>query len=298
MYKLLEIAQKCNNFVPLNSIPILHKNYRVGYIKQENLKIIQQYTGDLFNGENPLIFKDLSFEELSSRFEKVVLELRDLNIFPALRKWRNELYVIYDNNGKKLFTIERCAVALFAFISHGVHLNVYNYDEEASVDSPEWKLANWKMWIARRSPTKDLYPNTLDQIVAGGLNYPLDPMQCLLKECVEEANLHFPIGDLPKLCGTVSYFNEIKGYGVYPEIQYVFDLKKDVDPKNNDGEVQSFQLMTLQEVLDAVISEEFKPNCGIVIIDFMIRHGIIIPKKGEESIYLRLLEEIHRPLYK
>jgi hypothetical protein len=42
--------------------------------------------------------------------------------------------------------------------------------------------------------------------------------------------------------------------------------------------VESFQLMPIEEVA-ALVSDttEFKDNCNLVIIDFLIRHGIIKP---------------------
>ena len=45
---------------------------------------------------------------------------------------------------------------------------------------------------------------------------------------------------------------------------------------NTDGEVEKFELMPVEEVMDIVRSEQrFKPNCNLVMIDFFIRHGLI-----------------------
>ena len=46
-----------------------------------------------------------------------------------------------------------------------------------------------------------------------------------------------------------SYYYEDER-GLFPECQYVFDLKlpESFEPVNSDGEVQSFQLMTIDEV--------------------------------------------------
>lgn len=41
--------------------------------------------------------------------------------------------------------------------------------------------------------------------------------------------------------------------------------------KPNDGEAESFTLMPVQEVVERILKDEFKPNCALVLIDFFIR---------------------------
>ena len=46
-----------------------------------------------------------------------------------------------------------------------------------------------------------------------------------------------------------------------------------------DGEVESFQRLPLKEVADAVArTDEFKDNCNLVIISFLVRHGLQKPE--------------------
>lgn len=52
-------------------------------------------------------------------------------------------------------------------------------------------------------------------------------------------------------------------------MQYVYDLKMDsgegaITPGINDGEVQEFMLMELDEAVERMVKGEFKPNCAIV----------------------------------
>jgi hypothetical protein len=35
------------------------------------------------------------------------------------------------------------------------------------------------------------------------------------------------------------------------------------------------QLLTIPEVLKALHAGEFKPNCGLIIVNFLIRHGVV-----------------------
>ncbi|CAG8468218.1 25145_t:CDS:2 [Gigaspora rosea] len=45
-------------------------------------------------------------------------------------------------------------------------------------------------------------------------------------------------------------------------------------------------------VKNHILADEFKPNCALVIIDFMIRHSIIKPEN--EPSYLEILSRLHR----
>ncbi len=59
-----------------------------------------------------------------------------------------------------------------------------------------------------------------------------------------------------------------------------------------DGEVESFELLDIQEVA-RIISEtdNFKDNCNLVIIDFLIRQGVVKP---ESPGYLKLLSGLRQ----
>lgn len=45
-------------------------------------------------------------------------------------------------------------------------------------------------------------------------------------------------------------------------------------------------LMCCSQVKDLLVSEEFKPNCAMVVLDFLIRHAIIEPDSGLVSDHL------------
>lgn len=46
-----------------------------------------------------------------------------------------------------------------------------------------------------------------------------------------------------------------------------------------DSEVESFQLLDIREVAEIVsTTDDFKDNCNLVIIDFLIRHGVLRPE--------------------
>ena len=68
-------------------------------------------------------------------------------------------------------------------------------------------------------------------------------------------------------------------------LPYVFvmtaasELPPDFIPIPRDGEVESFELQEMEWVLDRLVEggpAGYKPNCNLVLIDFMIRYGACI----------------------
>ncbi len=56
--------------------------------------------------------------------------------------------------------------------------------------------------------------------------------------------------------------------------------------------MEGFELTAVEEVADIVRStREFKTNCNLVIIDFLIRHGYIRP---DQPGYLELLTSLRQ----
>ena len=82
--------------------------------------------------------------------------------------------------------------------------------------------------------------------------------------------------------------------GLKRDCLFVYDLElpEDFLPMPGDGEVESFELLDIRDVA-TIISEtdDFKDNCNLVIIDFMIRHGVLKP---ESPGYLELLSGLRQ----
>lgn len=208
----------------------------------------------------------------------------------AVKKgWRGELYTVYEPQGVPYFHVERAVSVLLGVITYGIHLTGY-VPSDKSLDG------RLKMWVPRRSATKQTYPNMLDNTVAGGLGYPYGPDETVVKESYEEAGLPEDfVTARAKATGVVLYMY-VSGKNVQPEVEYTYDLAFDdetsVVPVPVDGEAQLFELMPVDEVLERVQKGEFKPNCGLVIVDFLIRHGAVTPTS--EPDYLEILSRMHR----
>jgi isopentenyldiphosphate isomerase len=152
------------------------------------------------------------------------------------------------------------------------------------------------MWVARRARDKPSYPGMLDNMVAGGQPIGLGLMENIVKECAEEADIPREIAARSRAVGAISYCHQFED-GVKPDQQFCYDLELPADftPRNTDGEVESFELWPIEQVIATVRETfEFKFNCNLVIIDFLIRHGLI-DADGEQD-YMALSQGLRRGL--
>lgn len=195
--------------------------------------------------------------------------------------FRNELYPVGSSHGSTtLLSLERAAAPYFGIKAYGVHMNGY-------VDKDGEKF----LWIAKRSQVKPTYPGMLDHLVAGGLPHGITCKENLLKECEEEAGIPRSISSGAIPVGAVSYM-DIDGHRYKRDVLFCYDLKlpEGFVPINQDGEVESFKLIPATLIANVIRTTQFfKPNCSLVIIDFLFRHGYITP---EDSGYLKLLQSL------
>jgi hypothetical protein len=73
---------------------------------------------------------------------------------------------------------------------------------------------------------------------------------------------------------------------------YDLYLPRDFVPTIVDGEVQEFILSDISTILatmDVDYPDPIKPNCYVVIIDFLLRHGFISP---DTAGYLDIVREL------
>jgi 8-oxo-dGTP pyrophosphatase MutT (NUDIX family) len=120
-------------------------------------------------------------------------------------------------------------------------------------------------------------------------------MANLVKECAEEAGMPPELARQARPVGALSY-NRLTERGFRPDVLYCYDLElsEEFRPLNTDGEVEEFLLLPLVEVARLVReTDEFKLNCNLVVIDFLIRHGFIGPDSPE---YLDLVQGLRVPL--
>ncbi len=265
----LDHIRKCNNYNADNKVPFTLDNKRVGQIRVDFLDYFLD-SGYFCQEQDSITIKDefnnfeLRTKALDS-FAKKAFEDGITNIY------MNEPYgVIESPNSKPLCLVDRSISTLLGLISFGQHLNGYVKDGNTL-----------KMWIGRRSYSRGYEAGKLDHLVAGGLPYGISLQENLEKECYEEAGIEKELASSAILTGVVSYKHDYN-LGGKKDIIYCYDLElpKNFTPKCTDGEVEEFYLMDIKEVANIVKNtNQFKLNCNLVIIDFLIRHGIIDEKE-------------------
>ncbi|KAJ9479158.1 thiamine pyrophosphokinase-related protein [Pseudozyma hubeiensis] len=232
-------------------------------------------------------------EARTAGLNAVAQRWRQARIFPdPLDGWRDELYAVYGLNPQPgsrnpiAFKLERSACALFGFATFGVHLTAY------TVEPATGEL---KVWVPQRSSTKSTWPGYLDNSVAGGIVAGDLPMESMVRECEEEANLEAALVEkYIKQTGVLSYcYKTAKQGWIQPEIEYVYDLPlpPEVTLQPKDGEVDHFELLTLEEIYAKMREGKFKANCVLVLLDFLIRHGHITADK--EPCYRQIVAQLH-----
>lgn len=216
---------------------------------------------------------------------RVVDALLTRKIFPQLNGVRSEEYLIPGT--KDAVTLERYPSPLFGTTSRGAHLTAY-----------VGRGPSMKIWVAERSHKIFMHPGKLDTSVAGGVKASDTPLDCIVAESDEEASLdRAMVRENAVATGAVSYLSRnVKNDTYQPVVLHVYDLE--LGPETTlapqDDEVEAFHLMSVEEVVDAMMEWRFKPNCCLVMIDFFIRHGIITDEN--EPDYLELLTRLRRQL--
>ncbi|KAF2226866.1 NUDIX hydrolase domain-like protein [Elsinoe ampelina] len=309
----LDLINECDNFPYLSTHPELyfrhtstyyhlqiaaHPGICLGYILPRVAAVFEglpDWSVDHDERTVVLLHGDTS-EERSRIVHNTTTAMRETGHFEILKGWRNELYDVYGPTGEVVFTVERAASALLGVLTYGCHLTAYT---RVKNEAGEEEL---KIWVPRRARSKQTYGGMLDNTVAGGLATGELPLECLLREAQEEASLpEEQLRERTRAVGIVSYFHirDRRAGGerglLQPECQFVYDADltgTEITPKPEDGEVETFELIGVGEVREAMSKGEFKPNCALVLLDFFVRHGVLTP--DNERDYVRIVTRLRR----
>ncbi|XP_026223098.1 thiamin pyrophosphokinase 2 [Anabas testudineus] len=292
--KVLQLLRRMNNFYlagscRANCFRFEIDGAQVGWIPPRVAPLLTQYP-DVFTpphgGAVSLVHSLDSYETRSEAVDAVLQTVRQEDSLTCLKGWRDEKYSVMPKfSDPPVMWMERAATSLFGVKRYGVHINGYTVSDSGEVN----------MWLARRSRTKQTYPGLLDNLAAGGLAAGVGIQHTLVKECQEEACIPAAIAEKARPVSTVSYTYE-EEEGVFAESQFVFDLKlpPEFKPRIGDGEVQDFYLLPIDKVKELLATDDFKPNCAMVVLDFLIRHSFIEP--DTELYYQEFVEGLHQTL--
>jgi 8-oxo-dGTP pyrophosphatase MutT (NUDIX family) len=206
---------------------------------------------------------------------RLLPELNRIAIAAGCRVRHEDFDVRATPDGPVLAILDRGALPDFGVVGVGAHLN-------GLVETPTGP----HLWVARRAANKKLDPGKLDHLVAGGVPAGLTPFQTLLKEAEEEASLPADLTCHARPVARFTY-NMERPEGLRRDIIHAYDLQVPASftPQPADGEVESFLLMPLPEILDILVTtDDFKFNVALVLVDLLIRHGFIT---GSDAATLR-----------
>ncbi len=262
----LDHIRHANNWTRGDFIPFAVAGHVVGHIRRDRIERLKAFPDTIVAGPDYLALAPGldDFATRSAAMDELLEALRQDGDFPG---WRGEFYPVMPGWGAApLLRVERATCPWLGVRSWGVHVNGY-------VRKPD----GLHMWIARRARDKPTYPGMLDNMVAGGQPIGVGLMANVVKECAEETDIPRELAATSCAVGTISYCHQFEG-GVKPDQQFCYDLElpADFEPRNTDGEVEAFELWPIGRVAEVVRETfEFKFNCNLVIIDFLIRHGLI-----------------------
>ena len=278
---LLRHIEDLNQWNPENFRGLYYRDQRVGYLKSTIVEALRQWP-DYFQVLPDAVHLNGTLDTFEVRTRALSEVTHALVNQGVISHAHGECYPVTSSGRETaIATIDRTAASYFGLRAYGQHLNGY-------VRRPE----GLKLWIARRSADRRVYPNKLDNMVAGGLPHDLSLEENLNKECMEEASVPAELSARAKPVGALTYCKETKA-GLKPDTLYCYDLElpDDFQPHNTDGEVAEFMLLPVEEVVRLVReTDEFKLNCNLVLIDFFVRHGILNP---ESPNYLELAMGLH-----
>jgi 8-oxo-dGTP pyrophosphatase MutT (NUDIX family) len=275
----LRHIHSCNNYDPDDFVPLEVDGVGVGRVRpsfaRELLAYPEVFTGDPDAGI-ALACRLSGFAERTAAVAEVIGALARRGVLQA--PYGEPYPVTAGERAAAMFVVDRGVAAYFGFRTFGQHLNGFVRRSDGL-----------HMWLARRARDRQLFPGRLDQLVAGGLPWGISLEQNLAKECYEEAGIGHDMAAAAVFVGEVSYFGQTRK-GAKPDVLFCYDLEltEGFRPRCTDGEVESFHLMPVDAVMEIVrTTDDFKPNCSLVVLDFLARHGVLDPGHPEYESVVR-----------
>lgn len=280
----LEKIRACNAWDPQGYLPFFALGQRLGSLRPAFAAELRHWPGRFRVAADRVDWIDPpgSFPDRSALIAEVLEILVESGIIAYLH---GEPYPLTAGRREEaLCLIDRAAAPYFGARAFGQHLNGWVRGGDGIA-----------LWIGRRSADRRNFPLHLDNLIAGGLPYGIPLRENLIKECREEADIPPGLAARAVAVGAVTYCRASE-HGLKPDVMYCYDLELPgaFEPRCTDGEVESFQRLPAQEVARLVRdTDAFKLNCNLVIIDFLIRHGLL---PQEDPDYLPILQGLRSPL--
>ena len=256
----------CNQWDPSAFIPFMVGETEYGRMRPTFANELRRFP-DTFIIDDCAVLLHRDLTDFAARNSAVANALDELVNIGVVDHVMGELFPVVNAWGEQpVFLLDRAVVSVFGIRAFGQHLN--------GIVKTESGLS---MWIGRRAADRFAFPDQLDQMVAGGLPFGITQAENLAKECEEEAGLSPELVAQAISTGFISYRRETDA-GLSSDTIFCYDLMLPTSfrPVCTDGEVAKFYLWPVEDVARMVCeSDAFKANCNLVVIDFLLRHGLI-----------------------
>lgn len=253
-----------NKFDLTKFIPIKFKKKKVGWLHQDNKHILPY-----FDESESYINIDRIMNYSKNVLDDIEIEHCPLFYYESIKP-----KVIFDHKrtfgSDKIYTIKRNHLSLFGFPAYGVHCNVWSKYKNSFI-----------IHLAKRSTKLKNFPGLYDNLIAGGQPDGISIIDNLKKEAFEEAGLNaFYINPAVKGSNVHYMHNERKNFNSAIIFNYHLEKKSEMKFVNQDGEVDDFLSIDIENLYEILERGLLKPNCIIPILDFLIfKKGDFISKK-------------------
>lgn len=270
----------CNTHDLSRFRPFLVDGVQLGWVRHDIATRLHDY-GDVFAVTDDAVRLHPRLTTPDARSAALDTVCQSLHIEHRMPNLRGERYAVAPRWGSEpLLTIDRGVVSVFGVRAYGVHVNGV--------------VGGDRLWIAKRAVDKAVAPGKLDNLIAGGQPAGLGLMENLIKEAAEEADISETLARTARPVGVVTYCHEDR-WGLKPDTMFCYDLDvpPDFEPRNTDGEIESFRRMQIDEVMALVRdTTDFKFNVNLVLLDFFIRRGWLCP--DSEPDYVEIVCSLRR----
>ena len=182
--------------------------------------------------------------------------LRDANLCGP---WRNEQLAVTNPSGEVVGTVERGAVRVLGITTCAVHLVGLAPDG--------------RMWVQKRSLNKPNDPGLWDTLMGGMISAADSLPQALVRETWEEAGLHVHTLAGVAHGGHVLFSRPSSegggaGYMVERIDWFHAQVPHALEPNNQDGEVERFELLAPAQVHERMAQGAFTSEAALVLAGF------------------------------
>ncbi|MCD8339228.1 MAG: NUDIX domain-containing protein [Burkholderiales bacterium] len=240
-YKQLlhKLAKEADLPLPENRIPLYLNTQHVGHLTKDDAK----YLADIFHffevkpDGKKCTFKAEGSVQASRRLAAAAQVFKQKG---RLEAWRDELLsvVALDDYDRKhpFASVERAFARPLALSTFAVHLNPFTPDG--------------RLWVGQRAMTKKVCPGMWDNCAAGMVPRRESFITAMERESWEEAGIHLDQLEVDFIGHHRISRPVTEGWMTEHTFMFSTHVDDKFIPQNQDGEVQKFELLTPEELVD------------------------------------------------